>query len=275
MTNNDQKTENLRANITSSVLLTDHEKGDWLNLLELMNDKQVGELEEILKSSVTAPAKQKGPELSHISNLPTQMAYVKPEPKIPPVTSMSQTLPVTPPQAPGARVIAPPVLPKVSDQPLAQAVVNAPSKIHLQTQNASVNLSPPLKSTIAKPIPTASESAISIRPDPKSVLPVKPAQVIQKQVAATLNDLSDVVRLDITSFRKFDHQAIIDSFKNLVKGYGYFTVLQNFESSKLYKSYITKGKNLLAGESTEGLYTVSQEEFELIADILQFMRLNR
>ena len=70
----EQKIEKLRSEVQASRLLDDHEKADWLNLLELMNDKQISELEEILQAPAKVPAPAPVlPTLSHISNMPTQI----------------------------------------------------------------------------------------------------------------------------------------------------------------------------------------------------------
>ena len=48
-------TEKLRALIQTSPILSPQEKAEWLALLALMNDKQMGELEKILTSGIKNP----------------------------------------------------------------------------------------------------------------------------------------------------------------------------------------------------------------------------
>lgn len=93
---NEKRIQDIRKKIQASTLLDDHEKADWLNLLSLMNDKQLGELEEILAAEksvtpsmpVSAPSattstpqpQQKLPPLSHIANVPTDVNMPQPTP---------------------------------------------------------------------------------------------------------------------------------------------------------------------------------------------------
>lgn len=95
---NAKRIDDIRKNIQVSTLLSDHEKSDWLNLVELMNDKQLGELEEILAATPVhmkpvaqsqkpaAPVPngltlKKMPPLSHIANIPADvtMAHSVPQ----------------------------------------------------------------------------------------------------------------------------------------------------------------------------------------------------
>lgn len=118
---NEKKIEEIRKNIQTSTLLTDHEKSDWLNLLELMNDKQLGELEEILSSGtpkpiISQPAPvQKMPPLTHIANIPTDI-------------SMSHTPISTPPPIPVNPVplVKPQPTPKPDTQEDIMKVAHSP-----------------------------------------------------------------------------------------------------------------------------------------------------
>lgn len=223
----EQKIEKLRAEIQGSRLLDDHEKADWLNLLDLMNDKQIGELEEILQAP--APANAEAPvlqTLSHISNLPTQMGGA----------------------AAGARPIAPP---RPTPPPSAAR--------------------PPLR-----PMPQMVKSGVSTEPlAPISVgatpLPPKPSGLTPAQ----FDDLENVDAFTLEQFRSFDPETIVAALHPLVLHYGYFTVLQHLEASKLYESYLATGKKLLSGTALEPRFNLTQAEFETMTDVLQALRLNK
>ena len=91
------KSDNLKSLISSSNILSPGEKAEWSALLELMNDKQMGELEKILTSAkqpapvteakqpIAAVARQDNkfsdtgkrmPQLSHIMNIPKHVASI-------------------------------------------------------------------------------------------------------------------------------------------------------------------------------------------------------
>ncbi len=232
---NEQKIEKIRAEIKTSPLLDDHEKADWLNLVELMNDKQVGELEEILKApsapraAAPSPAADL-PTMSHISNLPTQMNMGGQEARLQPVKPQ----PVKP--------IAPP----------AQMA---------------------LRPTMPTPTKTAVASARPASPvggDAKAVRPIN-----DQLQPAQFDDLENLADLDLSQFRKLDPGTISAALEPLILNYGYFTVLENFEATKLYQSYIATGKKLLANSPLEPRFNLTQTEFEDVTDILQSMRMNK
>jgi hypothetical protein len=64
-----EKSEQIKGLIKASRILNESERAEWLSLLELMNDKQLGELEKILNSGQrTAVREQKKPaeSIEHI-----------------------------------------------------------------------------------------------------------------------------------------------------------------------------------------------------------------
>ena len=102
---NEQRLQTIRGKIQTSTLLSDHEKSDWLNLLELMNDKQLGELEEILAAeqptiSPAPPVVPNLPPLSHIANIPTDVTMKHSVPPTKSVRPPQQPFPSTKPQVP-------------------------------------------------------------------------------------------------------------------------------------------------------------------------------
>jgi hypothetical protein len=139
---NPQKIESIRQKIQTSTLLTDHEKADWLNLLELMNDKQLGELEEILGTSarVAMPPQpaSKMPPLTHLANIPSDITLTQPpQPSPPPRPPQPPRAPAPAPArvpAPGAR---PPAQPRPTPtptptppEPLARPVPKSPFELN-------------------------------------------------------------------------------------------------------------------------------------------------
>lgn len=68
----EQELEKLKNLIQTSGILSEGERGEWLQLVDLMNDKQKLELERILKSSASEKQASPAPTLplKHIVNLP-------------------------------------------------------------------------------------------------------------------------------------------------------------------------------------------------------------
>lgn len=232
---NEQRIEHLRLQIQASRLLDDHEKADWLNLLELMNDKQLGELEEILAAPAQSPIPAAAPKpmppampaaaappLSHITNLPTGLNQPVPnEPVIKDSPSLIKAKPLPPPTRP--------IIPKV---------INPKP----QPRPAQVDAPPPTRSNLP---------------------PMNPL---------VLKDLSGVQALSPNTLRQHEHNSVITAIQMIAQSYGYFAALQNLEASPLYAAYLQAGKNRLAGKPDS---TLSQAEFETVTDILLGMRLNR
>jgi hypothetical protein len=283
---NELKIEQLRVDINQSKLLDDHEKADWLNLLELMNDKQIGELEEILKAPVSdaeapatgptitdhpkipvPPKSTAMPALSHISNLPTAISYNKPKPSKP-VPMPKLVMPDPAPSAP-LPIKAPPL-----QAARPQGPQGSPYGMPAQGKGSIVNLSGSLKDSMVKPQPLPTPMLVK-RPDTEPGPGSRHLDAGSVKEPLQIRSLEDVAGLDLTMFRTSDHSLVQQNFQQLVLQFGYFNVLHAFEKSKLYKSYLNRGRSILSGESTEGKFTVNQGEFELIADILQSIRINR
>ncbi len=117
---NEQRLQTIRGKIQTSTLLSDHEKSDWLNLLELMNDKQLGELEEILASekptiSPAPSAVPNLPPLSHIANIPTDVTMKH---SVPPSQNFRPPVQTFPPNKPQAQAPVQPPAPAKPQAPL-------------------------------------------------------------------------------------------------------------------------------------------------------------
>ena len=103
--------DKLRSLISSSAILSPSEKAEWLALLELMNDKQLGELEKILataqkpapaalpvqpQDSKSTPAVKRMPQLSHIVNIPQHVGRIPTAPAKGTPLAAAVNLPATP-----------------------------------------------------------------------------------------------------------------------------------------------------------------------------------
>jgi hypothetical protein len=249
---NDKKIVEIRGRIQTSALLTDHEKSDWLNLLELMNDKQLNELEEILNSGTgesgaasTAPApgsaadlavpkyppvQQKMPPLNHISNLPTDLTMPSP-------ASKSQT-------------------------PLAQA----PS-----AQPTHPNIHPPINRPF---IPASPKHSSPKSTESPAAAPVKDPSRKTFQT----DRVEDIQAFSIDTIRSYDLQSVVNAVRGLIQEYGYYKILHAMEASPLYDSYINSGQERLkasVGSPISNNSLLTQAEFEFMTDLLRHMRFNK
>ncbi len=265
---NEQRIETIRKNVQNSSLLTDKEKGDWLNLLELMNDKQLGELEEILAAEPApspaqqAPANinQKLPPLTHLANIPSdvnarRVSEIK-SPTVPPKPQQTpqvgqplqnQKLPISPP---APRMPIPPPRPPMRP-PVIPTAVPAPS---------------PAK------IPPPAMPKLKYQPEP-----VQPPPQPEPQVPYTIEKPEDLSLLSEDSLRIHPAQSILDTVHQAISEHGYFPVLQLIEASPLYAAYINAGHERLGGQpqSNSGQSLLTQAEFEFMTDLLSNMRFNR
>lgn len=257
---NEKRIESIRNNIQISTILSDHEKSDWLNLLDLMNDKQLGELEEILGAAPVAanmvtqsPSQPNGtnisntqmPPLSHIANVPTDVTMVHSVPK---------TVPA-------------PVVPTMpTRKPISASTI--PSSLQSQPKDLkSVN------TFSAATIPAHKSVNSSKAPAGLSSPPVS-SLGLQK---LTIQNIGEIQQYDVSVLRKHELQSVVDAFRLIIQNNGYFQVLQQLEASQLYRSYIETGKFMLGhgtAQVTDPETTLTQTEFEFITDLLRHMRFN-
>ncbi len=310
---NQQKVAHLTALINQSKILTDKEKSDWLGLVELMNDKQLGELEDILvntkpQSQVAQspnpetlkqpnPAKpdlssEVSPDLSHISNLPVGLTQMT---KPPESASGDYNTPANLRSAfvkSGQRLnptpVAPikPVLPKPAEQgapsfppakPTEQAPITRAPIGRTAPQSSAVepvNSSVKNASISSQEIITGGVEQSSSQP-PISELISKPEQQKQLQkTAAEINDLNGIKELTFHQFRNYYYDSTLKAVQDLVLRLGYFAVIVALENSPAYKTYIDTGKILLGDSSQDASQMFSKLEFEEFTDLLLDMRVN-
>ncbi len=279
---NAQRLETIRKNIKASTLLSDHEKSDWLNLLELMNDKQLGELEEILAAespaiseqtaniqhskpaSSASPAaaqtpapNQQLPPLTHIANIPTDVT-IAPPPPLKPLTAR------------------PTPSPNLSNMPRRSDLGNA------QAASPSKPRAPlPTSTNVRVPAPS---------PAPRPAAPVtaqpKPRPRPKTEEIYSITDPEDLRHLSAEIIRTHSLQSVFDAIRTAIEENGYFAILQLVEASPLYISYMNTGKQRLGAQLTPGEDAaanppadpesiLTQEEFEFMTDLLRNMRFNR
>ncbi len=245
-----QRIEAIQNKIKTSKLLSDQEKGDWLNLLDLMNDKQLGELEEILAKEevVVAP--------------PPQPPTPKPLPRAPVPKAVPPAPPKPTPPPPPVAKPAPPIPPL----PPLKHIANVPS-----------NMAPPNFSQPSKP----SQSVAPVQSDPTAEPAIVTSTPEQNQDTAPLQSTSaapykqehpeDLKNLTARDLRNFDLQSMVNAIKTTIAEHGYFPILQLIEQSPLYESYIKAGEMKLKGLPGD----LNQSEFEFVTDLLIHMRFNR
>ncbi len=190
---NVKRLDDIRNKIADSTLLEDHEKADWLNLLELMNDKQLGELEEILakenlsnepepieklpgnpEQSVVA---ENMPQLSHLANIPMGMIKPRPKPTPPPAPSpkpqqQQQPTPAAVPATPQPPQSPQPPRPK-STAPFDPTPPPPIIPLAQNRRHAQVNAPAPLKTKPAAALPTWTKEEVTPTPPPAPQPPQK------------------------------------------------------------------------------------------------------
>lgn len=241
---NEQKLKQIQTLVNNATVLTAQEKTEWLALLELMNDKQLTELEEILQkpdiakplptSSVPTNLPVGSPSLSHISNLPNRLSDQKQTKPLPPTGEVPMP---TPKQMPTSTSM-PPVSSYVAKPSASPEVKNVPM--------------PEIK-----PLPIPKSSRASSAPF----------------AAMVLNSLEDVPKLGISAVHQENREVFHKAINDFAAQYGYFKVITNFEQSPLYKDYLDYGKGMLSGKKDN--LALSQEEFEFVTDILLSLKVNR
>lgn len=252
---NAKRIETIRKNIQTSTLLSDHEKSDWLNLLELMNDKQLGELEEILaaepQSQTQAQPPQPAPTTSTApSTAPASASLSDDHPALPPLTHIAN-IPTDVTMTHSVPTV--PVRPTPSPNLSAGGTSQTPPKPNGAKSSHIVKDTAPQNS---KTTPLTSKS----------------------QTPYQINSPEDLQNLEVKTIREFSLQSIFDAVRKSIEEVGYFAVLQSIEASRLYNSYISAGQERLGGaaqEEKDSQLTLTQAEFEFMADLLRNMRFNR
>ncbi len=235
------KLAQIKQLVQTSNILTPQEKSDWLSLTVLMNDKQLAELEEILK--LPSPAKPSGlppitkpsavtsfkpaSGLSHISNVPSQLSHQR-----------------------SSTVSGPP----------QKAAPTTHSRLTPMSQLRPED-SPKVPEPVVTKVPVTSNR-------------VRPMGRDADNTSITISSIADLsaISADVLSdpYRKGFYQTLM----TLVNQHGYFQVITRLEQSPLYQDYLEYGQQKLAG-STNATLPLSQEEFEFVTDLLLALKVNR
>lgn len=293
---NEAHLDKIRRLIQASTLLNDQEKNDWLALLDLMNDKQLTELEEILATDQEALTKSTipQPKPTPIKKI-TQPAPSKPlpQPKPKPVLPKSDNVDFSsssqlPPQS------QPPVnLPKPTPNPkpipAAKAILQTTSSPQKKSpdlarvtplhhiQNLPSQFTAPTASAAPKTPSQESSNQHSIAPKPAA----KPVGIAKepahksyaKQGQAQLRSYEDLSKLNSGIFDNDSVEQITNTLRSLASQYGYLAVLNQLEQSPLYEEYLDFGKSKLSG--LEPSTSLTEEQFSVVTDLLLALKVNR
>lgn len=289
--------EKLKKLIEASHVLDPAEKSQWLEMLPLMNDKQLFELEGVLnapaqssapvKSQAIQPTQTPAPannsRLSHISNLPTSLNGPQNNPAKPstnPVPLSQTSKPVPSPSRitfanQAQRPPQPAQVKQATQVPLSplQTPSQTPSQTRryseellkqksLQTSPGPVIPKEPIKTnpTASPSINLASEQSRSRKPglDYRNLLTGGPQKI---------SLLSDVANMTAATYRVLHSSGFLSALEQLVKSEGYFNVWFAIEKSPLYKLYLHTGELMLTNSTDESILT--KEEFESLTDIFR------
>ena len=302
---NEQKLKQIQNLVKNATVLSDQEKNEWMALIELMNDKQIAELEEILQKPKPEPVAQPQPQPQVVAmpptTPPTPTTPPKPMPPTRPVPSASQA-PSVPTPVPAPKPVSASSLSHIS---------NLPNQLSDQKQDPLVfqpAASPAAKSA-APPVPSVTQPAPSRpapipMPRPSQTAPVRPRSIpmppsspkpteavpmppvtplsipqsTPRDVSSSMNTMvlskfEDIINLTSSALHQQNRETFHKTINELAAQYGYFQVVTNLEQSPLYQDYLNYGKSMLMGKKDN--LALSQEEFEFIADILLSLKVNR
>ncbi len=301
---NEQKLKQIQNLVKNATVLSDQEKNEWMALIELMNDKQIAELEEILQKPKPEPVTQVQPH-------PQPQSVPQPQPRVvamPPITPpkpMPPTRPVSTVSSVPPVASARPAVSAPSGASSLSHISNLPNQLSDQKQDPlTFQPAPPSaprtdQSVPATPRPTPipmprPSQAAPIRPrsipmppsspKPTEAVPMPPItplsipQSTPRDVSSSMNTMvlskfEDIINLTSSALHQQNRETFHKTINELAAQYGYFQVVTNLEQSPLYKDYLNYGKSMLMGKKDN--MALSQEEFEFIADILLSLKVNR
>jgi hypothetical protein len=296
-----QQLERLKRMINASSMLTGKEKEEWLDLLIVMNDKQVSELEAILNTPSSQPAASAPNPATALPARPIPPAPPAPAPTSAPVPPKNDMPTPRPP-------VAPP-LTHISNLP--SGIAQMPSAPRPNRPASSLNYPPPrpqavrtdslkqwenkLKRSLEeKELPKPpEEKSLSAAPQaaPKPVPPVSrpmppPRQpAIERPVPAEsalpvqITEPKDVSQLTVGNMKSMSG-SLAETLKQMVARSNYFEVLFYLEKSPLYQAYLETGREALSDSSSafpsgkEGKNFLTKGEFEAFSDLLKSIQIS-
>lgn len=275
-----QQQERLKRMINSSQMLTSKEKEEWLDLLIVMNDKQVSELEAILATPAeqTAPAatpprtaapaqapiqptpapqavppSAPNPPLSHISNLPSSLPQRRyPLPKSPKPTGLTQW------QNRLRHTLEEKELSGRKDEKALPA--------RHEAKQAPVVYPSPKPSAPPQPAP--------VRPTHSRPPAPQPSQPELRESVIKIVEPADIAKLNVTTMREMG-ENLVPTLKQMVANSNYFEVLFFLEKSPLYRAYLDTGHLALDNPgaafpaTANGKILLAKAEFEEFSDLLK------
>lgn len=215
-----------------------------------MNDKQLGELEEILAAEPQPQTQQPQPQPARTT------------PPAPATASLSDDRPALPPLTHIANI--------PTDVTMTHSVPKVPVRPTPSPNLSAGGSSMPPKPNYVKPSHIVKDAA----PQTTKTAPL----TSKSQTPYLIQSPEDLQNLEVKTIREFSLQSIFDAVRKSIEEVGYFAVLQSIEASPLYSSYIGAGQERLGGGSQpqkDPQLTLTQAEFEFMTDLLRNMRFNR
>lgn len=286
--------------IKISSVLAEAERADWLSMVDLMNDKQLVELEKILSSGLAHAAPVAGSSSAPRPPVqPLQAAAASPSPPQRPsaavqrfsdrVERMVQTAelregypkdePELPPPPPAPRQIPVPQPVDVASllRRRAEAAVSLPSR-PASVVAARPPAPPPPVSPPKKPLPPAppppppeTPSPAALKDRPTRAFPPSPRPSVE------LRTLEELSAFGVTNWLGYPSGEFAAKLQQLMVRFGYHSVVFSLEKSPLFKSYVDTGVEILNqranfGTSEDGALSMqhlSRREFERLSDVFR------
>lgn len=271
-----QQQERLKRMINNSSMLTAKEKEEWLDMLIVMNDKQVSELEAILSSPMEKPVVPPAPvrsvaptpPLSHISNLPSSMTQPQTAAPVPP----RYPLPV-PPNRPTLKQWEIKLRREVEEKELPK-----PAE---QKSLPAYTIPNPAKSPVPIVYPKPALKPLTPTPPRPSQPPQQPAknETVAKRAPIKIVEPKDIGLINVETMRAMG-ENLAPTLKQMVASSNYFEVLFYLEKSSLYQAYLQTGREALSGNATTfnaaagGKNLLTKAEFEAFSDLLKSIQIS-
>lgn len=253
--------EPLKQKVKTSDLLTAKEKQEWLFLLPKMSQVQLEELQELLAihlpppktSAVVPPAKPKS--FGSPTVVPPGRVQQVPEPP-PRLTDLQSPRPpradrdLQPPQPPPALHITPPSVPEAMPppQPVISIPIPAPPAEYANLDDAQ---KPPLE-------------AVSLPPLTSFAAPTRSVEDLHSVTVMALRQAPSIF-VFLEELGKKMKEAMARQNLNADE------VMQSFEQSPLYKTYLEAGLKIMDGQEPA---TLTRSEFEAMTDFRTTLRKN-
>ncbi len=262
---NELKVRQLKQLINISTVLSPQEKQEWLGLLELMNDKQLTELEHILVPKPAVEPKVetgevKTPSLSHISSLPNKVTI--------PQNFIKSTIPIKESTTEPIKVAVNPL-----EEKQKQAIISNESNMAVadgKNIEVSAGVQPKKQISIIRTPPKTPDIKADLNNIERNNTDIP--EVIPPPAELSIEELEN---LSVSNLRNWGAKAFIKVLSKTASVYGYFVTLQEFEKSQLYKDYLEYGRTGLMMNGDSNKLKLTHSEFETIIDSIAAMQVNK